>query len=177
LHSLPNQPAVLVRGLYQQVVARKPLNIPYGEDWKTFAPYFSSTLMHGFDVYRACMDDWDRQNQDSPYILKPPGLIEFGIFSGSSEESNPTSFQIERAETEKDGSVRVYVRLRWEEPGDLLTWSVADILIREGGRLVVDDVIFLKDVKHEGPESVDVSLSKLLTDGCDGPHWVGYRDH
>jgi hypothetical protein len=171
--SLPEEPLALAQGLYAQVVARKPLNIPWGEDWKVFAPYFSSNLMHRFDVYRACMADWDNQNQNSQYILKPPGLIEYGIFSGGSEQADPHSFVVERAEAQKDGSFRIYVRLRWEEPGDVLTWRVADVLRRENGRPVLDDVVFLKDPNRA--DDVDTPLSKLLSNGCEDTHWVGYR--
>jgi hypothetical protein len=171
-HNLPNQPEAFVQGLYQQVVARKPLDIPWGEDWKVFAPYFSNTLLHRFDVYDACMDDWDKQNPNT--TDKPPGLIEFDIFSGSSEEADPVAFQIERSETEKDGSVHVLVRLQWHDAKYTEIWRVADILTRENGRLVLDDIIFLRDPKRA--DDVDTRLSKLLTDGCDGPHWVGYRD-
>jgi hypothetical protein len=172
-YSLPDQPEAVVRGLYQQVVAHKPLNIPWGEDWKIFAPYFNKTLLHRFDIYRACMADWDRKNQGS--TDKPPGLIEFDILSGSAEESDPGSFSVEKTEPQKDGSIRVYVRLRWQEGKDIETWRVADVLSRENGRLVLDDVIFLKDPKRA--DDVDMPLSKLLSDGCDGTHWVGYRDH
>jgi hypothetical protein len=186
-YSLPNQPEALVRGLYEQVLAYKPLDVPSGISWKVFAPYFSKTLPHEFDVYSACMSDWDRQNQNSDVIVKPPGLIEFGIFSGGDEEADPRSFQVERAETETDGSVHVYVALKWWETADKnadrwhvtrdkpYVWRVADVLIRENGRLVLDDVIFLKDPKRL--DDVDTPLSKLLTVGCDGPHWVGYREH
>jgi hypothetical protein len=170
--SLPNQPDTLVRGLYQQVIARKPLNVPWGEDWRVFAPYFSTPLLRRFDTYRACMADWDKQNPNT--TDKPPGLIEFDIFSGSSEEADPVAFSIERSETEKNGSTRVFVRLRWQEVKDVEIWRIADVLVQENSRLVLDDVIFLKDPKRPG--DVDAPLSKLLVDGCNGPHWVGYRD-
>jgi len=172
-YSLPDQPVALVRGLYQHVVARKPLNIPWGEDWKIFAPYFSKALLHRFDTYRACMADWDRQNQGS--TDKPPGLIEFDIFSGSAEQSDPGSFSVEKTEPQNDGSVRVYVRLRWQKGKDTETWRVADVLSRENGRFVLDEVIFLRDPKQAS--DVDMPLSKLLSEGCDGPHWVGYRQY
>ena len=53
------------------------------------------------------------------------------------------------------------------------TWQVAAIVRREDGRYVVSDVIYLKDKGN----SADARLSKILGDGCDGAHWVGYGDH
>ena len=168
--SLPSEPAALAQGLNQQVVARKPLDIPSGEDWKVFAPYLGKSLMHRIDIYSACMGDYERRF-GSP-DLKPPGLIEDGIFSGSTEEADPRSFRVERAEQRKDGSVRVYVRFRWEDPPEKpYFWRVADVFILENGHYLLDNVIILKDENH--PE--EARLSKLLANGCDGRRWVGYR--
>ncbi|HWB33380.1 MAG TPA: hypothetical protein VG714_09420 [Acidobacteriaceae bacterium] len=167
----PDDARVFVSNLYTQVVARKPLDVPSGENWKIFATYFSKTLSRRLDTYRACMANWARQYPNT--TDKPPGLIEFDIFSGSNEEADPISFDVEKAQTERDGSIRVFVRLRWQEGTDTLIWRVADLLTRENGRLVLDDVVFLKDPTR--PNEVDTSLSKLLKDGCDGTHWIGYR--
>ena len=168
--SLPSDPAALAQGLNRQVVARHPLDIPSGEDWKVFAPYLGKTLMKKIDVYGACMADQE-QRFGAP-DRKPTGLIEFGIFSGGNEEADPRSFRIERAEQRKDGSARVYVRFRWEEPPEKPDfWRVADVFIQEDGRYLLDDVIFLGH--KNDPE--DVRLSKLLAEGCDGRRWVGYR--
>jgi len=167
--SLPNDPVALAQSLNQQVVARHPLDIPSGEDWKVFAPYIGKTLMHRIDDYSACMADQERRFGAPD--LKPPGLIEFGIFSGSTEEADPRSFRVEKAEPRKDGSVRVYVRFRWGKPPEKPhSWRVADVFIEEDGRHLLDDVIFLKDENH--PE--EMRLSKLLAEDCDGPRWVGY---
>lgn len=169
--SLPSDPAALAQGLNQQVVARKPLDIPSGEDWKAFAPYLGKTLMKRIDDYSACMDDQERRFGAPD--LKPPGLIEDGIFSGGDEEAEPRSFQVERVVQRKDGSVRVYVRFRWEEPPDKPDyWRVADVFLQEDRRYLLEDVIFLGH--KNDPE--DVRLSKLLAEGCNGPRWAGYRN-
>jgi len=168
--NLPSEPTALAQGLNQQVVARHPLDIPSGEDWKVFAPYLGQTLMKKIDDYSACMDDQERRF-GSP-DLKPPGLIEDGIFSGGNEEAEPRSFRVERSEPRKDGSVRVYVRFRWEEPQDKpYFWRVADVFIQEDGRYHLEDVIILKDENHPN----EAPLSKLLSYGCNGRRWVGYR--
>jgi hypothetical protein len=167
--SLPSDPAALAQGLNHQVVTRHPLDIPSGEDWKVFAPYLGKPLMKKIEDYSACMTDQDRRFGAPD--LKPPGLIEFGIFSGSTEEADPRSFRVERAEQRKDGSIRVYVRFRWGKPPEKpYFWRVADVFIQEDGRYRLEDVIFLKDKNH--PE--EVRLSKLLAEGCEGPRWVGY---
>jgi hypothetical protein len=98
-------------------------------------------------------------------------VFESGIFSGEDERTEPHTFHIERTESEKDGSIRVYVRLTSKEPPDKEIWHVAAILVRENGRLVVDDVIYLKDENRAW--SVDYRLSEGLSSGCDGPRWVG----
>jgi hypothetical protein len=166
---LPNRPDALVSSLYGQVVARHPLGIPYGADMKVFAPYLSKGLLHRFDVNNACFADWRKRNPD-PSLKPPVGLIENGVFSGGDEEAQPGAFQIERAAPEKDGSSRVYVRLTVGDPPDKpLVWQVAVVVVRENGHYVVDDVIYLKDKNNP----TDVRLSKLLSEGCNGPHWVG----
>jgi hypothetical protein len=170
--SLPNQPVALVRSLYQRVVARPPLGMLSGADWKIFAPYLSKALMHRIDLNIACEEDWHRQYPDPD--LKPP-VLEMGLFSGNDEKTEPRTFHIERTESEKDGSFRVYVRLTLGTPhtSSWWVWHVAAILVRENSRLVVDDVIYLKDEK--GKLSVDYRLSEALSlsGGCDGTRWVG----
>jgi hypothetical protein len=179
-YSLPNQPETLARSLYQQVVARRPVGIPWGADWKIFAPYLSKTLLHRIDLAVACGDDWDRQDQkrmlmkDQVIEKAPLAWLELGIFSGGDEEDALRSFKVERTEPEKNGSFYVHVMLSWGwSPEKPWTSHVAAILIQENGRIVVDDVTYLKDNDMD----VEYRLSKALSEGCDGPHWVGYDYH
>ena len=170
--NLPNQPGPLVRSLYQQAVARHPLGIPYGADMEVFAPYLSKTLLHRFDLNDACFADWHRQNPD-PNLKPPTGLLENGVFSGGNEEAEPRAFHIEKTESERDGSVHVYVQLTGGAPPEKsLMWRVAAVVVRENGHLVVDDVIYLK----EPWENAGGRLSARLSANCDGPHWVGLVD-
>jgi hypothetical protein len=163
-------PDVVVRELYREVVARHPLGISVGGDLKVFAPYLSKALLQRIDLANACLDDWYRQNLDPN--SKPPGL-EGGLFTGDDLRAEPQAFHIEKSQTEKDGSIRVYVRLTHDEPGERpWIWRVAAILVRENGDFVVDDVVYLK----AGPKDVEVRLSEYLRQGCDGSHWVGYVD-
>jgi hypothetical protein len=158
----------MVRSLYQQVVARHPMGIPYGEDMKIFAPYLSKALLHRIELAITCGNDWYRQNPDRH--LKPPiAWLESGLFSGDDEKASPSGFQIERTQSEKDGSFRVYVRLTLEEPPQEI-WQVEAVVVRENGHFVVDDVIYLKGENR----LVEARLSEYLSAGCDGPRWVGY---
>ncbi len=170
--NLPKKPEALVQSLYRQVVARKPVGIPYGTDMKIFAPYLSKTLLDRIELGRACGNDWYRQHPGRR--LKPPfAWLEAGLFSGANERTDPLTFQIERTETEKDGSVRVYVRLSGGAPSEKpWSWEVAALVVREDGHFVIDDVIYLKG--KELP--VESRLRDVLAKGCDGPRWVGYDD-
>jgi hypothetical protein len=166
--ALPNEPRAFVDSLYEQVVARHPIGVPYGADMKVFRPYFSKTLLRRFALSDSCFNDYIRQRKDP--TEKPP-ILEKDIFSGGADRSEPKNYLIERVEMEKDGSTRVYVRFTWEDPSspDVDIWFVALVLVREHVRLVVNDVIYLND-QHGAVESTlwrDISL------GCIGAHWVG----
>jgi hypothetical protein len=171
--ALPHRPDALVSSLYEQVVARHPLGIPYGVDMKVFAPYLSKTLLHRFELSDACFNDWKRQNPD-PSLKPSIGLIENGIFSGGDVKAEPKSFHIEKTELEKNGSSRVYVKLTWGDPPDKpLTWYVAAVVVHENGRAVVDDVLYLKDQNGD----VESRLLKDLSPGCVGARWIGEGGH
>jgi hypothetical protein len=103
--------------------------------------------------------------------LKPGvDVVEDGLFSGGDEKAEPRTFRVERVESRKDGSSRVYVRLTWGNPPDKpLIWYVSAVVVRENGRLAVDDVLYLKTKTGD----VESSLAKTLSSGCDGGHWVG----
>jgi hypothetical protein len=156
----PDQPDATVDSLYKEVVARHPLSTP---DRKVFGPYLSKKLLHRFDADDACARNWLRQNPD-PNLKPAVGLIEEGLFSGSSEESEPQAFHIEKTEARKDGSYRVLVKLTYEEATFKLIWHVVAIVVRENGRPVVDDVVYLKDNDRDR----DSRLSEMLTQDCKG---------
>lgn len=167
--SIPRQPAALVRSLYTQVVSRHPVGVAKGADMKTFAPYLSEALLRRVNLTSACEADWYRQHPENG--MKPDfGWLELGLFSGDEEMAAPSAFHIEKTETEKDGSVRVYVKLTHGESEERpWTWRVAAVLIKEDDHYAVDDIIYLKDRNN----TVDVRLSDRLSRGCDGPRWVG----
>lgn len=158
------QAEAMVASFYKEVVARHPIGGL--SDRKTFAPYLSKGLLHRLDENHACFEDWKRQNPGA--IDKPPFALELGIFSGENERSEPQAFRIEKTEVEKDASFRVYVNLTYAERTARLRWSVAAIVVRENGRPVVDDVIYLTD--KDQPD--EWRLSQALTAvGCRGPRY------
>jgi hypothetical protein len=163
----PAQAEAVVASFYKEVVARHP--IAGMGDPKVFRPYFSKGLLRRFDDNTACFRDWYRQNPGT--TDKPPfSQVEMGVYSGSDEESNPQTFHIEKTESGKDGSSRVYVKLTYTEPTFKLLWYVAAVVVRENGQPVVDDVIYLRDKDH--PD--EGRLSKVLAgSGCKGPRYRG----
>jgi hypothetical protein len=182
------QPETVVRKLYRQIVARHPLGIPAGADKKAIWPFLSTRLVQGLDTGQACEDDYVHQHPGNesrpdpslpPVIEKPEfGWLERGLFSGIDEEALPADAAVERTEAQKDGSLRVYVRLTYKEtfktygrspdPQNKFSWLVAAIVITERGRFVVDDILFFKG------NSMEVRSHLLDTfKECNGPHWIG----
>lgn len=65
------------------------------------------------------------------------------------------------------------VRLTLQEPpSPTWIWLITAIVVRENGHFAIDDIVFRKDVDLDR----DLRLSDLLSEGCDGPRWVGYGD-
>lgn len=166
---ITSQPSAVVQSLYRQVIARHPLGIPSGENWKVFAPFLSRDLIRRITLARSCQNDWVRQNQGK-MIKEPFAWGETGFFSGDEELSEPSSFQVQKTEANQDGSFRVYVKLTENPPNDKpWSWGVAAQVKMQETRPVIDDVIYLKgdDVR------TDYRLSEILSEGCKGSHWIG----
>jgi hypothetical protein len=172
-------PDSVVRELYQQVVARRPLGIPKGEDKAALWPFLSKRLIQKLDAAQTSEDDYMRQRPDKDG--KPGfGWLETGLFSGSNERAIPASAAVERTQPMKDGTFYVYLRLTYKEsfetygkppdPTHTFDWHVAAVVVSEEGRFVVNDVLLVKD------DSTKIALR--LTGsflGCDGPRWVGFK--
>jgi hypothetical protein len=168
--SLTSQAETPVRKIYQQLMSRPIGAIPKPARVKLFAPYLSKSLLHGITQARACGEDWFRQHPQND--VKPPfAWGEFGLFSGADDRSGPGTFQIEKMESEDDGSFRGYVRLTEGIPPEKpWTWRVAAVVMSEDKKFVINDVIFLRDKDID----TETRLSAVLTQGCDGPRWIGY---
>jgi hypothetical protein len=175
--SAHEQAESIVQSLYNQVVARHPVGIPGEADMKIFAPYLSKSLLNRIELARACQEDYYRLHKNPD--LKPEfEWLEFGLFSGGMENAAPRIFHVLGTESEKNGSIRVYVELiiiyAPPEGPNASVWRIAAIVDRENGQFVVEDVIFLKDYSADRH---DFRLSDVLRAGCEGPRWVGYGKH
>ena len=171
------KPDVVVRGLYREVVTRKPLGIPRGADKAAIWPFLSKELIRTLDAGQACEVDYARKHRGDRG--KPEyRWLESGLFSGVNEEALPRQAIVERTVSESDGSFLVYVRLAYTEsfqthdappdPENRFHWRVAAKVVSEGGRFVVDDIFMLKN------ESLEVR-SRLSNsfEGCNSSSWVG----
>jgi hypothetical protein len=167
-----DRPETMVRSFYSQVVARKPIGIPYGENMKAFAPYLSQSLSRKIELATACGKDWHRQHPN-PTMKPEMAWLEAGLFSGDDERASPGSFQIDGAHAEKDGSFRVDVSLRYRPQDGPGFWKVTAIVIREDDHFVIDDVVYWKDENSSPLAPAEWRLSLRLSQGCDGPRWVG----
>jgi hypothetical protein len=136
---------------------------------KALSPYLSNSLVHRINQARACRDDWFRLHPKNDEKA-PSTWTEFGLFSGFNDRGHPRAFQIEKTESEEDGSFRIYVRLTEGPPEKPWNWRVAVVVLPEEGKFVIKDVIFLRDKDVE----TECRLSELLTVGCDGSRWVGF---
>lgn len=171
-------PESVVRHLYQQVVRRKPLGIPKGQDRTAVAPFLSSRLLRTLDAAQSCEGDYFRQHPD-PNSKPQFDWLEFDLFSGDNEKAIPAEAVVENVRPQNDGSFLVYVRLKYKEsfetygrppnPENTFNWSIAAVVTSAGGYFVVDDVLFLKD----GSKEIESRLSGLFK-GCVGAHWVGH---
>jgi len=174
------QPAEVVRKLYREVVTRHPLGVPYGSDQAAIWPLLSKRLVRVFETRNACDRDWKRQHPNAnvpPFILKPPGFYEDGLFSGPDELGYINGAAVGAARVQADGSYLVYVSV-WSyydmgEPSlrtsKIYRWRVAARVISENGQFAVDDILGFKGVfSHDKA----VYMSKMLSIGCNGSHAI-----
>lgn len=174
----PLQADALVRQLAAQVVARRPIGIPDGEDKTAIWPFLSGRLVRQLETAQACEADYFRLH---PTDDGKPDFrwLESGLFSGGNERANPAEIAIERVQRLKGGAFRVLVRFTYREsfqtygrppgPANVFSWRGAMMVVPEAGRLLVDDVVFFRD----DSTTVESRLSKAFA-GCAGPRWVGY---
>lgn len=162
---LPIQAEIPVRGLYRRLVSQQIEGFPTPKRMKVLSPYLSNSLIHRINQARACHDDWFRLHPKNDEKA-PSTWTEFGLFSGFNDRGHPYAFQIDKTESEDDGSFRVYVRLTEGPAKRPWNWQVAAVVVSESGRLKINDVIFLRD--EDIP--TESRLSELLTVGCDSSH-------
>jgi hypothetical protein len=159
----------MVQSLYQHVISRHPLGIPTAQNRKIFEPYLGKSLLRQIAQAKSCQGDWVRQTRGQ-VVKEPFAWGETGFFSGDEELSEPSSFQVERTESDQDGSFLVHVKLTKSPPDEKpWSWDVVVKVILEEKRPVVDDVVYLKG---DGV-TAEYRLSQILSGGCNGSHWNG----
>jgi hypothetical protein len=167
--SSADSPEQTVRSLYSRVLVRAPSGLLDGANKTIFAPYLSRSLRRKIETARACYQDWFRQNKGQ-MVKAPFAWSEAGMFTGANERTSPGTFRIESMKAQKDGSFRVAVSFTYRASDGPGSWRVVDSVVREDGRFVVDEVTF----PTERSEAA-YTLSHTLSEGCDGPRWVGER--
>ena len=155
---LPDQTEAAVDSFYKMVMARHPFGIP---DLDVFGPYLSKNLLHEFGLTKACFENWRRDNPD-PKLKPPVSLGDYALLSGGNKDMDPQTFRIDRTESLEDGAYRVDVKLISEDSSNRLTWYVGAVVVRENGRPVVDDILYLKGPNRD----IDFRLTDLLKLGC-----------
>jgi hypothetical protein len=180
IRAADNSPDVVVRELYKQVVARKPIGIPQNADKSAVSPFLSKKLIHQLESAQSCEADYFRKHPKNGDDKPEFDWLELGLFSGANERAAPAAAVVTRTEPDKNGSYRVYVRLTYTDsieangrkpnPASTFHWNVAAMVISEDGRFVVDDVLLFKD----NSTRVDSRLTSSFP-GCDREHWVGQK--
>lgn len=169
--------SAVVRELYQQIVKRRPLGIPKGEDKAAIWPHLSKGLIRRLETAQKCEDSYFQQHKNEN---GKPGFdwLEVNLFTGGgNEQAIPYSAAVERTAAQKNGSFRVYIRLEYKEsfetygrppnPANTFHWRVAAKVISEDGNFVVDDVLFFKEDSGKIESRLTTSFP-----GCEGPQWV-----
>lgn len=164
-------PKAMINALYHNVVTYHPYSLLDRANTKIFSPYLSESLFHQIQSARDCSRDWFRQNRGKA-VKAPFAWAEFGIFSGDNERDSPGSFNVESIRAEPDGSFRADVLLTYIPADGPGSWRVSVRIVQQHNRFVVDDVTYLRDQ----PGNSEKRLSEILSEGCDGPRWVGHTD-
>ena len=179
---MPEGPQPVVLKLYRQVVARRPLGIPQGQNKAAIDPFLSRTLVQRLKTAQACEDHYFRQHPPEKDAKSKPEFpwLDLGIFSGPNEEASPSAAEVISTQPQADGFYGVLVRLTYKEsyetygrppdPANTSHWEVAAVVKSEKGRFVVDDVLFF----DENAKKIEWRLSEFFT-GCDGPVVSGRR--
>jgi hypothetical protein len=134
---------------------------------RALLPLLSKRLRQRMDDAVACQAEWVRQ-QPKGSTDKPP-FVDCCLFSGSAD-GMPTSFSPGPTRVLPDGRYQTSIDFVRRESADVVTWRDAVILVREGGRLVVDDLVYDVDTASRD----DGRLSDALRE-CQGRKGIAGR--
>jgi hypothetical protein len=138
-----------------------------GNARRALLPSLSKRLRQRLEDAVACQADWVRQ-QPKGSTDKPP-FVDCCLFSGTAD-GMPTSFALGPTEVLPDGRHQIIVDFVRKETAGVIKWRDAAIVMQEGDRFAIDDVVYDVD-----PASRDrVRLSEMFQ-GCRGRRWIGGR--
>lgn len=138
-----------------------------GDAQRALLPSLSKRLRQQLDDAVACKADWVRQ-QPRGSTDKPP-FVDCCLFSGTAD-GMPTSFTLGPTEVLPDGRHQIVLDFTRKETAGVIKWRDAAIVMKEGDRFAIDDVVY--DVDPASRETV--RLSELFI-GCRGRRWIGGR--
>jgi hypothetical protein len=176
-----SSPEGVVRQLYKEVVARKPLGIPTGADRAAFAPLLSARLTRQLAAGAACEADYFRQHPANDQEKPEFYWLELGLFSGGTEMAIPAEVSVGKSEPRRDGSFRVPVRFtyrdtfetygRTPDPRNTFQWRGVVTVVKEKGRYLIDDI----SLREPHTNSQSIRLSEVFT-GCKAGKWIGNEE-
>jgi hypothetical protein len=176
-----SSPERVVRQLYKEVVARKPLGIPTGADRAAIAPLLSTRLTRLLADGAACEADYFRQHPANDQEKPEFYWLEFGLFSGGTEMAAPAEVSVSKSEPRRNGSFRVPVLFtyrdtfetygRTPDPRNTFQWRGVVTVVKEKGRYLIDEISLREP--REGAGSI--RLSEAFT-GCREGKWIGNEE-
>jgi hypothetical protein len=172
-------PSDVVRKLYEQVIAHKPLGVPEGQAKAAIWPLLTPRLVKQLETVAACEADYFRQHP--PGDEKPEFFwLESGLFSGDNEMALPAAIEILSTEAAGTDRHRITVRFTYQEsfetrgrapdPAASFQWRSAVVVDCSKERCLVDDFI-----------PFDIDTAKPLTPlsqsfaSCKDGKWIGNR--
>lgn len=123
--------AVVCR-FYDTVLESGPVGLPTPRQQQALAPYLTSALLDRLDSARRSQQAFEGEHPEE----KPPfadGSLFTSLFEGADR------FEILGSESRPGDSAAVTVRFGYE---DAPTWEDTVIVVREGSRYAIDDIVF-----------------------------------
>lgn len=151
-------PEDVVEAFYTAYLLGSMSGLPAVDEMAGLSPYLSPGLVRLIEAARAEQQAFMTQNPGE----KPP-WIEGDLFSSLFE--GPTGFMVGAAAGDAGGT-RVSIRFTFTDPEDseaTVAWEDAVILREEGGRWLIDDVLFLADWEFKP----GASLRSVLATGAE----------
>lgn len=130
LAATASSPQSLVDQFYRTYIPHKPAGLASGKSLARLKPFLSTKLIASIDAALAYQKDQEKKNPGDM-----PPFIEGDFFSSLFE--GPSSFKSSAAAPDGD-TWKVPVHFKYEK----VQWDDVVIVTKEGGRYVIDDVIF-----------------------------------